>query len=57
MCFSWQINGLGARFICLFYENETQVVLTAKNGQKQQRNLPKAAVYNHCTENEEKMSQ
>lgn len=41
MCFSWQTNGLGARFICLFYENEIQVILTAKNGQKQRQNLHK----------------
>lgn len=44
MCFSWQTNGLGVRFICLLYENETQVVLTAKNGQKEQQNLHKTAV-------------
>lgn len=41
MCFFWQTNGLGTCFICLFYENEIQVVLTAKNGQKQWQNLYK----------------
>jgi hypothetical protein len=43
MCFSWQINGLRAHFICLFNNNETQVFLIGKNEQKHHYNLDNTA--------------